>query len=225
MKRTPLQRKSPMRRTRAEGPTAAREAKPRSKAETREEPAAKPCAYCHRDFVPARPMQAVCGPVCAGRIVKKQAAERKAKLRAEEKAHRDQVIRLPDLLAEAQKAFNDWIRARDAMQPCISCGAQPPDETRLHAGRDAGHYRSVGAAGALRFHEDNCHSQCVHCNQFGAGRAADYRIGLVARIGLARVEALECANAVRKWDREQVAGTRDTYRARLRALKKERGTA
>ncbi|MEF3019469.1 recombination protein NinG, partial [Pseudomonas aeruginosa] len=50
-----------------------------------------------------------------------------------------------DHLREAQQAFNEFIRLRDAYQPCISCG-------RHHDGQyHAGHYRTVAASPELRF--------------------------------------------------------------------------
>lgn len=111
------------------------------------------------------------------------------------------------------------MRARDAAQPCISCGAPPPDLSGLHAGRDAGHYRSTGSASHLRFHPDNCHAQCVHCNQWGAGMAVDYRIRLLVRIGLSRVEALESDNQPHKWTHDELRSIRDHYRAALKELR------
>lgn len=183
---------------------------------------AKYCKVCGNLFAPMNSMQSVCGPVCAMRKVR---ADKKAKLeeakkeRAEIRRRKEAIKRIPDLIREAQTAFNAWVRARDEKQPCISCGKPPGDLTELHAGRDAGHYRSTGSAPHLRFHEDNCHAQCVKCNQWKAGNAVDYRLGLIARIGLARVEALESDNTVRKWTREELVELRDTYRRKLRELK------
>lgn len=136
--------------------------------------------------------------------------------RAETRRRKEAMKTVPALIREAQQAFNAWVRARDAQQPCVSCGAPPPDLSGLHAGRDAGHYRSTGSASHLRFHPDNCHAQCVRCNQWGAGMAVDYRIRLLVRIGTQRVEALECNNAPHKWDRDELRGIRDTYRQKLK---------
>jgi hypothetical protein len=180
------------------------------------------CKHCRRRLDQMRPGQQVHEECVEGYVLRlraKKAEAAKKQERAVDRAKRDELDPLPKLLAAAQKAFNSWVRARDARQPCISCGAQPPEEGRLHAGRDAGHYRSVGSASHLRYHEDNVHGQCVHCNQWGAGKAVDYRIGLVQRIGLARVEALEADNRVHKWTRQEVCAIRDTYRAKLRELK------
>ena len=84
---------------------------------------------------------------------------------------------------------------------------------------DAGHYRSVGAASHLRFNEDNCHAQSKHGNQYKSGNAVDYRINLINRIGLDRVEALECDNKPRKWTREELIEIKARYRAKARELK------
>jgi hypothetical protein len=180
----------------------------------------KRCGFCHSTFMPARPMQAVCSPVCARR----QVAEKRVEERAQIVTRREALKTLPVLKAEAQKAFNAWVRARDAALPCISCGAPPPDLSQLHAGRDAGHYRSVGSAAHLRYHEDNVHAQCVHCNQFRSGNAVDYRIGLTARIGVSRVEALEADNQVRKFTADEIRAIRTEYKARLKARLKALNT-
>lgn len=181
-------------------------------------PRPRPCPVCSNGFVPVRPMQKVCSPRCAARKVKQDKADERAQVRT----RREAIKTIPQLIAEAQREFNAFIRERDHDQPCISCGAPPPDLSGLHAGRDAGHYRSVGSARHLRFHEDNCHAQCVRCNQWGAGMVVDYRIGLVRRIGLDAVEALESNNEVKKWTREELTAKRDYYRARVRELRKEK---
>ena len=69
--------------------------------------------------------------------------------------------------------------------PCISCGSL------ARTSWDAGHYRARSVAPALRFHPDNVHRQCVQCNQHQHGNLIDFRIGLVKRIGIERVEWLE----------------------------------
>ncbi len=83
---------------------------------------------------------------------------------------------------------------------------------------DAGHYRSTGSADHLRFNESNCHAQRSDCNRFGAGRAVDYRIGLIDRIGLSAVESLEALNESIKWGRDELRATRDMYRRRARDM-------
>lgn len=156
----------------------------------------------------------------AKRTAEKQARAAAKVERAEIKRRKEAIKTIPKLKKEAEREFNAFIRARDANLPCISCGANPPDLSRLHAGRDAGHYRSVGSAAHLRYHEDNVHAQCVKCNQWGAGRAVDYRIGLVKRIGSERVEALETNNTPHKWTEDELRAIKVTYAAKTRELKK-----
>jgi len=149
----------------------------------------------------------------------KAKAEREQKRR--DRARLDGMKTIPKLIAEAQIEFNRFIRTRDALEPCISCGAEPPDLSSLHAGRDAGHYRSTGAAAHLRFDERNCHAQCVHCNQHLSGNAVEYRKGLVVRIGLANVELLESDNDPVKWDHDTLRHIKADYRAKTRELMKK----
>lgn len=184
------------------------------------------CPQCKTRLAPGQRIHPECiSDYATAQAEKAQRAQAK-KARAAAKVERASILArkeaiktIPVLIKEAQREFNAYIRARDAHQPCISCGKPPPDLSGLHAGRDAGHYRSVGSASHLRFHEDNVHAQCVHCNQWGAGRAVDYRIGLVARLDLMRVEALENNNTPHKWTHEELRAIRDTYRAKLKELK------
>lgn len=182
---------------------------------------------CGETFTPFRPMQSACGPRCAQALVElakvKRAAQAAQADKRQTRGALEALKTVPDLKKEAQKAFNAFVRARDVRQPCISCGAPPPDLSGLHAGRDAGHYRSTGSADHMRFVEDNCHAQCVRCNQWGAGMAVNYRIRLVQRIGLARVDALETNNTLQKWARDGLRHLRDHYRAELAQMRKTEG--
>lgn len=187
------------------------------------QPKPRNCSVCQTLYTPQRMGQHVCSGSCAGKSAKATRKEAVLAARIERKRTKERkeaIKTLPKLKKEAEREFNTYIRARDANLPCISCGAPPPDLSGLHAGRDAGHYRSVGSAAHLRYHEDNVHAQCVHCNQWGAGRAVEYRIGLIARIGEKRVVALETNNAVRKWQHDELRAIRDTYKAKLKELKK-----
>lgn len=173
----------------------------------------KPCAHCGGEFMPARPMQSVCSPICASRKVRGD----KKREREEVRQRKEAIKRIPDLIREAQTAFNAYIRIRDAGKPCICCG-QPLSAGEVGGMYDCGHYRSTGSAPHLRFDERNAHAQRKQCNRWGAGRAVDYRIGLIDRIGLEAVEALEAENSVHKWTAEELRQKAATYRAKLREL-------
>ena len=177
----------------------------------------KECKHCGGCFVPVRPMQSVCSPICAGRLVRAQKKEENER----DRARKEKVKTIPELIKEAQFAFNAFIRARDRLRPCICCGRTEQMGYGLSAhGWDCGHYRSTGSASHLRFHEDNAHRQLVICNRYGAGRAVDYRIGLIARIGLERVEALEADNTPHKWTAEELREIKARYKAKLKQMEK-----
>ena len=179
----------------------------------------KKCRVCRETFTPRKALQVVCSPNCALLHAKqKRERERKALDKIERKAIREAKEKIKPRAAymkEAQSAFNAWVRARDADQPCISCG-------RHHQGKyDAGHYRSVGSNPALRFEPLNCHRQCVPCNQHKSGNAIEYRIGLVARIGAEAVAWLEGPHEPKKYTIEDLQQITAHYRALLRDLKKQ----
>jgi hypothetical protein len=181
----------------------------------RSHPSARKCEMCPREFLPRSSFHACCSQRCAMRKVKAN----KAKERAETKARRRALETIPELIKAAQREFNAFIRERDKDQPCICCG-RPLGVGDVGGAFDCGHYRSTGSASHLRFDERNAHAQNKVCNRYGAGRAVDYRIGLIARIGREAVEALEADNAVHKWTADELRAIRDKYRAKARELKK-----
>jgi 5-methylcytosine-specific restriction endonuclease McrA len=179
-------------------------------------PHTKSCEVCARPFTPARMGQRVCGMTCARKAPKVA----KAKERAETKARKAALKTIPKLIAEAQFAFNAFIRARDREKGCFVCGRPfiPGVPGRnLHAG----HVRTRGAAGHLRFVEDNCMGECEGCNdpRWGA-KPHEIKAGAIARIGEARFAELEADNEPHKWQRDELIAIRDTYRAKARELKK-----
>lgn len=212
MKRSPLTRKTPMARSGILR-TASTQLAARAK-----------CRHCKEPFVKRNMGHVACSPECAIALAEAKRSRDEAddakRERKELRARREAMKSLADHLADTQRIFNAYIRERDKDLPCICCGRTVTSVTGLGAhGWDAGHYRSVGSAPHLRFDERNVHKQLVHCNRYGAGRAVDYRIGLIARIGLATVEALEAEQAIRKWTVQELKGLQVTYRQKLKDLK------
>ncbi len=184
----------------------------------------KPCAVCGEAFTPSfSSTQVVCSPKCAQAHAPANAGKaRKAidqRERREIKVRKEKLKSRGEHMAEAQKAFNEYIRWRDrvAGHPCISSGA-PLDWASNSV--DAGHYRSVGSAPHLRFVEINCHAQCKKDNRYLSGNAVEYRVGLIARIGLAAVEALEADQSTRKYTIDDLKAIKAEYRAKVRELKR-----
>ncbi|MFO7072452.1 recombination protein NinG [Pseudomonas aeruginosa] len=179
---------------------------------------------CSQEFTPRfSSTQKVCSPACALAIKDKHSKPaRKAiadRERREVRVRKEKLKSRSDHLREAQQAFNEFIRWRDriAGHACISSGL-PLDWSGNQT--DAGHYRSTGAAPHLRFNENNCHAQRKLDNRYLSGNAVDYRVGLIARIGLAAVEELEADNSVRKYTVEDLKAIKAHYRAKVRELKK-----
>lgn len=113
---------------------------------------------------------------------------------------------------EAQKAFNSYIRNRDKESPCISC--QRHHEGQYHAG----HYRSVGACPELRFEELNNNKQCAPCNNHLSGNITEYRINLIKKIGLDKVNWLEGPHEPKKYTCAELKEIELEYKNKLKAL-------
>lgn len=211
LRRSPLKSMSSKRRERMEGPT---ERTSRAERPMAREAAAKTCAHCGKPFIPARPMQKVCATV---RCAKGYLASQKKAERADFKRRKEAIKRIPDLIAEAQTAFNAYIRERDKAKGCFVCGRPFEDVQgrRLHAG----HVRSRGAAGHLRFTEDNCMGECEGCNGPRGAKPHQIKAGAIARIGAERFAELENDNEPHKWTREELIAIRTEFRERLKQLK------
>lgn len=181
---------------------------------------------CGVVFSPARPMQCVCSPACAQLLARAKTEQAETKQRQEQRkadrAKREKLKTRSDWIKEAQREFNRYVRLRDAGKPCICCGL-PLGDGEVGGAYDCGHYRSVGSAPHLRFDERNAHAQRKQCNRYGAGRAIDYRIGLVMRFGDAWVSAIECDQSPKHYTAEDLKQIRDTYRAKCKELEKEQG--
>ena len=182
------------------------------------------CPHCRAKLEQGQRIHAACidgfaeaQAAKAARTADKEARAAAKVDRADIKKRKEALKRIPDYIKDAQHAFNAFIRLRDRSKPCICCG-QPLGESSVGGLYDCGHYRSVGSASHLRFHEDNANGQRKVCNRYGAGRAVDYRIGLIARIGIERVEALEHSNAVHKWTKDELIEITQVYRTKLKEM-------
>lgn len=147
------------------------------------------CKNCKEKFTPKRFNwkycdKDICHNIGVKELVSKVRTQKKKQQRKETKQARERIKTKSDWLKDLQVVFNKFIRLRDSGLNCISCN-KPPKK------KNAGHYRSVGANPELRFTELNCHLQCEHCNTYLHGNLINYRINLVERIGIEKVEWLE----------------------------------
>jgi hypothetical protein len=187
-------------------------------------PAAEPkrrtrkCKICREPFEPRSMTQKVCGAACAETLALQDKAR---KLRMERQAGLAKLKRRADYLKEAQTAFNAWVRLRDDALPCICCGKFSDSTASVGGKWDAGHYLSRGSHPHLRFDERNVFKQRKGCNRPGGTTAASFRLGVIARIGLDAVEALESSQAPAKWTVDELKAIKADYTARLKQMKKD----
>lgn len=196
-------------------------------------------ATCRASFVPQRLGQAVCSPKCALALVEVQKAREKKSLaqagRREIKVRKEALKSRADHMKDAEKAVRDYRRTYELSigSGCISCGES--QESILHAqgwktggAFDAGHFMGKGARPELRLVPSNIWLQCKSCNagsskfaRKGQTVSQGFRTGLIARIGLEAVEALEADHTPRKETIEQLKAITAEYRAKTKELKKE----
>ena len=175
------------------------------------------CKQCGVVFTKTKPLQFVCSVSCAidySKVQEQKKAEKKWKER--KKAGLFKLKTYSQRLQEARKVFQEFIRIRDKHQPCISCGTT---ESSLW---DGGHYLKAEVFSGLIFHDDNCHRQCRKCNHFESGNEAAYREGLIHRIGIDRVMALEAIkndNRIKKWTDEELEEIKKRSKERIKYYK------
>lgn len=182
------------------------------------------CTVCKDKFKQVRAMQSVCSPACAGIQGRRNTEKQKAvAIRADRAATKTALEKFKtkgEWVADVQRVFNAYIRERDRDQPCICCGKHFDEKDPLTGGQwDAGHYISRGHAAHLRFVEDNVHKQLKGHNRPGGTTRAAFRAGMIERIGMARVEALEADNTPRHYTIEDLKRMKTEYAAKLKALK------
>ena len=161
-------------------------------------------------------MQRACSPACALILIDQDQKARykneTRKLKRNFKANDRKTLK-----KKAVKACHQFVRARDADRPCISCGTFTG---QFHAG----HYKTRGAYASLQFHSQfNIHKQCAHCNLYLSGNLALYRSNLIGRIGLAAVEWLEGHHPTYKYSLDDYRDIAEWFNDQYAALSLVRG--
>ena len=189
---------------------------------------------CREWFIPPYQNHTWCSPECGTIIALAKREKDRQKVSQEKERQKTKTVRQEKIKLRARKlslqplsyfhkqtqaAFNEFIRARDAGQPCISCGRN------TGAKMNAGHYRTVGASKETRYDENNCHLQCEHCNSYLSGNIGEYKPRLIAKIGQAAFDRLMGPHELRKWTREGLQELASHYRNKTRALNKQREAA
>lgn len=193
-------------------------------------PKPKKCPICTTEYIPRSSLQKVCHNYKCAMEFNRQVDERNAERekRKQERLQRDDLRQRRERLKgksewnrEAQAAVNKFIFWRDYGEPCIACG-KPLNYGVRGGAVDASHYRSRGAAPWLRFNIFNNNAGCVHCNRDLSGNLIPYRINLIEKFGLHRVERIEHDNTVRKFDIEYLKRVKSIFTRRARHYEKLR---
>jgi hypothetical protein len=137
----------------------------------------KLCKICKTKYTPTKPLQMVCGGLCAieySKIhlpkVKMTEANQKRK---ENKAKLKELENLSYWKKILQAQINSIARLIDKDCPCISSGRPYRTDDQ------AGHFYSVGSTPALRFNLLNLWSQSIRDNMHNSGNLLNYREQLV----------------------------------------------
>ena len=173
-------------------------------------------ATCRKVFEPRSMTHKTCGPECAQEFVRLE------KIRTDRRERQDGLAKLKrkaDHVADCQKAFNAWVRFRDRNEPCIDCDKFASGGALTGGAYDAGHYLSRGSHPHLRFDVRNVFKQLKGCNRPGGTTAASFRAGVVRRIGLAAVEALESDYEPKHYTVDQLIAMTAHYKKLLKDLK------
>ena len=165
----------------------------------------KKCRVCKNEFTPVyATTQTVCSVKCAVVITEVKKSKEWAKKKAQLKKD---LMTTSDYIKIAQQVFNQYIRQRDKNELCISCGKEIKGVTH------ASHYLSSGGHSNIRFNEDNVWSSCYKCNVMLSGNQIEYRIRLIKKIGLERVEWLENnSHVTKKWTIEELKNIINIYK-------------
>lgn len=185
----------------------------------------KKCKQCGQPFTPFRSFQKTCMEtdclVKQGRVLAEKRTQQ-AK-REEDRAHREKVRKNKPLswhINRTRTTCHDYIKARDFGLPCICCG-EPIDWYGDKRQINAGHWKTQGSSGSVRFNEDNIFAQRAYCNGNQAGNQSAMELGMVERIGAERVEAVrKAAVIIKNWTREELDEIHEYYRAKLKELRK-----
>ena len=189
--------------------------------------ASRRCSNCRKKVATEDALMSHLKAFCTFECLKEYTSKNRDKLqktvikekRQSDKKTKEKLKTRGQWMKEAQSAFNAYVRWRDRDYGCISCGRHV-DDNGPGGNWDCGHYRSVGSAAHLRFHLWNAHKQCVKCNRYLSGNVADYRVGLIWKLGHTKVEYIEKQNASKNYTVEDLKRIKRIFTKKLRMRQK-----
>lgn len=171
----------------------------------------KTCRVCNVEFKPFNSLTRVCSISCARKFASEQTNKQIRKVNKEKlEGIKTKSVHLKEL----QTIFNQYIRLRDCNYPCISC--QTTNKIQYHAG----HFQAIGGHPNLRFNEFNVNKQCQRCNTELHGNLLMYRMGLILKYGLDKVQELESNQSVAvHYSIPEIIELKSMYKQKINQLK------
>ena len=140
---------------------------------------------CTNEFIQYNSLTSLC-VACAIEKSKKIVAKKyKSEEKERKKKYRENTKTYTKKVNDVKKVFQAWIRKRDEDEICISCPSNYSEPW------DGGHYKEANKYKGVIFNEINVNKQCRQCNFHLHGNVSEYRIGLIKKYGIEKVEYLE----------------------------------
>jgi hypothetical protein len=172
------------------------------------------CKICRTLYTKWSISQKCCSQAsCAIALVELDKAKKARKQHAVDK------IRLKsrrEWLHDAEAVMNQYVRLRDSRLGCVSCDKPSTWQGQWHCS----HFRSVGAASAIRFNLWNMNKSCSVCNKWKSGNLSEYEPRLRVKIGDEKVDWLRTQNQVVTYSIEYLQRLIKVFRKKIKRLTK-----
>jgi hypothetical protein len=179
------------------------------------------CRACGAAYEKRSAWHVACSTACSIAVVDAKKAKKKAALerddRRETRAKLEAIKPRAKWFAEAQAVVNRYVRLRDAGLGCVSCDLRATWFGQWHAS----HFRSVGAASAVRFNLWNIHKACSPCNAHKGGNLIEYRPRLIAKIGAEKVDWLMTQNQRADYSIEYLKRLKAVFNKKAKRLERK----
>lgn len=171
----------------------------------------KKCKYCLDKFTPKYSTEPCWKYNCRMRLL----SDKREKIyNASIKRAKEGRLTYVQRVAKVKAVFQAWIRSRDAELNCISCNA-----TTSNPHWHGGHYKKAETYSGVIFNEFNVNKQCHKCNVHNNGNELNYRIGLIAKIGIEDVlgiEQLAQETRFKKYSDLELIEIKEKYKAKIK---------
>lgn len=173
------------------------------------------CKVCQKPFIKYRTTQRTCSAKCAIKEARGKTKKKSLEQKQLDRKMRELMKTKKDYEIELLKIVQEMARILDKDLPCIASGS-------FNGKMAGGHYYAAGSGPftMLKFNMWNIHKQCFHSNSGKAGDTHRYRLGLIDRYGIEKLDEIESLRLVYKdlrWFKEDL---RDIFIPKAKAIRK-----